>query len=105
MIAEGFKVFACIECGAADFPRRLMCPRCGSAGTREVAAASGTVEETTVVRRRPGMPGESLVRLATVRTDAGPRVIARLDATMQAGVRVNLRHEADGAITASISQE
>jgi uncharacterized protein len=94
-----FQVFACSACGHVDFPRRLLCPRCGTGMFRAVDASEGHVEETTVVRHRAGggEAGEGQ-RLATVRTTAGPRVIARLDEDAARGDRVELWLEANGAI-------
>ena len=100
MTARALMVFACGACGAVEFPRRLLCPQCGSAQQHEVAAGAGTVEETTVVRHRAGAHGEAPVLLATVHTQAGPRVIARLGGALLRGAQVALQQQADDAIVA-----
>jgi uncharacterized OB-fold protein len=100
-MTTALKVFACTTCGHVEFPRRLLCPRCGTAMFHEIDGSEGHVEETTVLRHRAGggeAPGDQ--RLATVRTTAGPRVIARLDADAARGDRVVLFVEANGAIVA-----
>lgn len=97
----GFKAFACTACGHADFPFRLLCVRCGKRVFQEVDASEGHVEETTVVRHRAGGgEGGEGQRLATVRTTAGPRVIARLDVDAARGDRVELLVDANGAVVA-----
>jgi uncharacterized OB-fold protein len=100
MTARALMVFACGVCGAVEFPRRLLCPQCGSVQQHEVAAGAGTVEETTVVRHRAGAHGEAPVHLATIRTQAGPRVIARLGSALLRGAQVSLQQQADDAIVA-----
>ncbi len=83
-------VFHCRQCGTVHFPARYRCPHCGAADWEEQVTEAGTIEEITVVRHRLGaQPGEE-VHLATVRTTAGPVVIARLDGAMHAGDAVSL---------------
>jgi uncharacterized protein len=100
-VTTALKVFACTSCGHVEFPRRVLCPRCGTALFHEIDGSEGYVEETTVLRHRAGS-GEALDerRLATVRTTAGPSVIAGLDAHAARGDRVALFVEANGAIVA-----
>jgi uncharacterized protein len=94
------KVFACVVCAQADFPRRLLCPSCGHDEFVEVDASSGRVEEVTTLHHRAGKAGGEIGYIATVLTQAGPRVIARLERVLAAGTAVSLRLESDGAMTA-----
>jgi uncharacterized protein len=83
-------IFRCRACGEALFPARYRCPHCGAADWNDEAAPAGVVEESTVVRHRVGAQGGGDVHLASVRTEAGAVVIARLDAPARAGERVRL---------------
>jgi len=83
-------VFRCRACGEALFPARYRCPRCGAADWTDEAAPAGVIEESTVVRHRVGASGGSDAHLASVRTEAGAVVIARLDEPQRAGERVRL---------------
>jgi uncharacterized protein len=82
-----FSVTVCTACGEAVFPPRALCPSCGGRDWSPVEAGEGTVEQTT---ERDGVP------IASVRTDAGPIVIARAAASCAAGDVVRL--EADGGV-------
>jgi len=79
-----FTVTVCAACGEAVFPPRALCPPCGGREWRTVEAGAGTVEETT---ERDG------VRIASVRTDVGPIVVARATAAYAAGHAVRLESE------------
>ncbi len=59
----------CAACGAAAFPPRVLCPRCGSSEWAERPVESGIVEAVT---EREG------TLVAAVRTPVGPVVIVRL---------------------------
>lgn len=78
----------CTACGRAAFPRPLWCAACGGDEWRDEELGAGRVEETTFVRRAPGRVLDAPARLASVRLDAGPVVVARLDPGASAGVRV-----------------
>jgi uncharacterized OB-fold protein len=97
---SALQIQVCIACGRAAFPARLACPGCHASEWRLEAAAAGTIEHVTTVRRSAVIADDELpVRLALVRTDLGARVIARLDKHASAGQRVELT--ADGnAVTA-----
>jgi len=84
------KVFQCKQCGSTLFPARYVCFECGGAEWRERVAERGTIDELTTVRRRIGAQDGSDVLLASVTTDAGPIVIARLERVMRAGDAVRL---------------
>jgi uncharacterized OB-fold protein len=68
------RVWRCDGCGEVRFPRPALCGRCGSRAFTAQEARDGVLEQATEQR---GPDGASL-RLGTVRTDAGPVVIARL---------------------------
>jgi uncharacterized OB-fold protein len=89
----------CRRCGTAWFPDRLRCPQCGGREWHRVPAGEGIVEEETSVRRPPA-PDGGLVRLGSVRLDAGPVVIARLEEDVGAGRYVRLDAGADGSVRA-----
>jgi uncharacterized OB-fold protein len=78
---SAFTIHECACCGHAAHPPRILCPRCGCQEWRAVAAATGTAEEVTETAG---------VRLAAVRTDRGPRVIARAAQGLRPGDRVAL---------------
>ncbi|QBQ98067.1 Zn-ribbon domain-containing OB-fold protein [Paraburkholderia pallida] len=80
----------CNACGEAVFPARYRCPRCGAAHWSSEPAAGGTVEECTVVRHRVGAEGAGDVYLVSVRTQAGPVVIARSETALRVGDPVAL---------------
>ncbi|MDR6385238.1 Zn-ribbon domain-containing OB-fold protein [Paraburkholderia caribensis] len=84
------KVFQCKQCGSTVFPARYFCFECGGAGWLERAAERGTVDEFTTVRRRVGAQDGADVLLASVTTDVGPIVIARLDRAVRVGDDVGL---------------
>ena len=90
----------CAACGRAAFPPRLRCAACGGAAWRPERVEEGIVEEVTTVHRAVGVAGETPVSLASVRLDAGPVVIARLDGEAAVGGRVELVAE-QGAPIAS----
>jgi len=83
----------CDACATAWFPERLRCPSCGSADLDNTPAGEGSVEEETTLRRTANKE-----RLGSVRLDAGPVVIARLDEGVTTGARVRL--DTNGAIRA-----
>jgi uncharacterized OB-fold protein len=81
----------CRQCGLIVFPRLALCPRCAARDWAEEVSAVGVVEQLTHVRTRAA---DTQVTTASVRTDAGPVVIARLAGSVKApGVRVTLSRE------------
>ena len=71
----------CAACGAAAFPPRALCPRCGAREWRLQDVASGVVEGVT---EREG------TGIAEVRMPLGPLVIVRLTAEASPGQQVAL---------------
>ncbi|AYQ92230.1 rubredoxin-like zinc ribbon domain protein [Burkholderia gladioli] len=84
------KVFQCKQCGSTVFPARYFCFDCGGAEWRERVVERGTVDECTTVRRRVGSQDGNDVLIASVTTDAGPIVIARLERNVRVGDDVGL---------------
>jgi uncharacterized OB-fold protein len=74
---SGIVVFACLDCGHVVFPRLLVCSRCAGPRWREERAERGTVEAVTT-------------SLATVRTENGPLVVARVIGSAERGDVVRL---------------
>ncbi len=85
----GPSVFRCVQCDHRVFPERFLCPTCHGDEFEAEECSSGVVTELT----RSASSGEGAERymLATVASDAGPMLIARvLDETMQRGDKVAL---------------
>ena len=82
---SGLPIQVCASCGERLFPERLFCPRCGGDDFRMEIADRGLVEEVTVLRRAPGRDLDPPVQLATVALEAGPRIVARVEETVEPG--------------------
>jgi hypothetical protein len=85
----------CERCGTSAFPDRLWCPGCGASELRHAPAGLGRVEQETALGR-----SAEPVRLATVRLDSGPMVIARLETDTETGTQVRLDRTPEGIIWA-----
>jgi uncharacterized OB-fold protein len=88
-VTSAFAVAVCEACGEAVYPARAVCPRCGAERWRQRSAPRGVVEEATVHRG---------VRIASVRTDVGPVVIARLEDDVPEGSAVSLHLEGSAPV-------
>lgn len=84
-MSRSLTVPACALCDHAIWPPRPVCPRCGGTAFRDRDAGRGVIEGTT-------RSEETL--LASVRTLAGPMVIARLQREAAVGTDVGLTAEA-----------
>ncbi len=91
------EVPVCDDCGTARWPPRVRCSVCGGAASTPADGSRGVVEQTTDVA------GDPPSRLATVRLDVGPVVIARAPGAAE-GDRVLIRHER-GALDAEPDPE
>lgn len=89
-----FTVSRCARCGLSAWPPPAMCSRCGSLEFAPEPAPGGTLEDAT---ESAGPDGP--VTLGTVRTSAGPVVIARVVGA-RPGAEVTLRVR-DGAVEAT----
>jgi len=87
----------CTSCAVAVFPPRLVCWHCHATSWRSQEAPTARVEETTVLRYRIGAVGAPLpVAIATVVTDAGPRIVVRIEGPAEPGDVVTLEETATG---------
>jgi len=87
----------CTSCAAAVFPPRLVCWHCHATSWRRQEAPIARVEETTVLRYRIGAGDAQLpVAIATVLTDAGPRMVVRIEGPAEPGDLVTLEETATG---------
>lgn len=82
---SGIAIAVCEGCGHAIFPPRPICPRCAGTEWGEKIVRRGTVEEVTERRHRTrearrmpvgGWNDFYRVPIASVRTEAGPVVVA-----------------------------
>ncbi len=89
-MTDDVSIWVCELCGHAVFPRLLLCPLCGSDRWHEQPAARGVLEQATLVHPSE----ESGTRVGSVRTEAGPVVIARLLGDAEPGTVVTLWREA-----------
>ncbi|MBS1880050.1 MAG: hypothetical protein JST31_11085 [Actinobacteria bacterium] len=95
---EPLMVSECTACGYLAYPPRLLCPGCGGSSWRPRPAGAGVATEVTVRRpvfERRQLPSgewveEEPTRLGAVSTEGGVRIIARLEAGIEAGGRVAL---------------
>lgn len=96
-MSEDLQVPACVSCGHAVWPPRLLCPRCHGDRFELQDGSAGTLEDITE------LDGQERVQLGTVRLAAGPVVVARCEGAAR-GERVRLRLE-NGALTARKEQQ
>ncbi len=99
--------FRCTGCGHVVYPRRLVCSRCHADDWAEVAVERGVVEESTTRLHRThedkrdvigGWTARHPVVLASVRTDLGLVVIARVGAEVDRGTVVQLSAASGGVV-------
>jgi len=99
--AEGrFALQVCGECGAAQYPPRDVCEVCLCAGLkwRDVDPRGTLLAETTTrVTGELYFRERAPWRSGLVALDAGPRLVAHLDAECAAGARVRLSLKLDAA--------
>ncbi|GAA3677205.1 hypothetical protein GCM10023081_14370 [Arthrobacter ginkgonis] len=77
----------CLDCTTLLFPLRLLCPSCGGGRLGPATIEAGTIEHATTLH-------DGTV-LATVRSDGGPALIARLTSPAAAGETVFLTNDPD----------
>jgi uncharacterized OB-fold protein len=98
--ATALQIPVCRECGRTAFPPPRACPSCGATDWEERPAGAGAVEQLTTLRRVAGAAMEQPVRLASVRLEAGPVLIARAGDGVEVGSTVGIVTLADGALEA-----
>lgn len=74
----GLTMNQCTHCGHTHFPPRAVCPRCWGEDFTRRRCTTAQIDETTTVGNGP-------VRLATLRTDAGPLVVGQLGPNQDGG--------------------
>ncbi|MGH3359712.1 MAG: ATP-dependent acyl-CoA ligase [Nocardioidaceae bacterium] len=85
----------CDACGHCHFPPREVCPECHGRTFSGCEATRGTIEQVTTL----GADGHAL---ADIRTDAGPRLVGRVDPDSAAGTVVSLSPHPDIVGTAYV---
>lgn len=90
---SGVAVYRCRACGHAVFPRLLLCGRCGGGDWAEEETGEGVLEEATAVTA-------TKVRIGSVRSAAGPVLIARVEDEAEPSETVRLARDGDGAVVA-----
>jgi uncharacterized OB-fold protein len=68
----GIPMQCCIKCAKAVFPPRSLCPHCHCSVFVPATAYRGVIEETSLQRGTPP------VLFASIRTDLGPTVVAKV---------------------------
>jgi uncharacterized OB-fold protein len=91
-VSEGVPIHACARCGHEVFPPRLLCSRCGASEWRRREASEGVLEESTVLRRAPGVPALDPVHLGSVRMGGAVVVVARVESGVEEGAPVRLQY-------------
>jgi uncharacterized OB-fold protein len=98
----------CMDCGAAIFYPRVLCPVCGSASLEwRTSGGQGVVYATTAVYRRDGEP----YNVALVELEEGFRMMSRVEGVaaeeveVGMGVSFRVREEADGPIAVFVPEE
>ena len=84
-------VYRCGRCGQVRFPRPAVCQGCHAPEFDELETFAGMVEQVTHLSHSAGRATGQDIWLATIRLDAGPRIIGRLAGSAAPGtpVRVN----------------
>jgi len=86
----------CTDCGAAFFPRRAVCPRCGSKDLEECKLGEkGAVVSWTVVRNPPaGYEKYAPYVVALIELDDGVRILSQVVDVKPEEVKTGMRVEA-----------
>jgi uncharacterized OB-fold protein len=92
-MSEGVGIWRCKACGAAYFPKRLLCSRCHGHDFVADRVTVGVVEEITVIRHVLGQTDWQPHRLANVRTVNGPRMTVGLRDESEPGTVITLFEE------------
>jgi hypothetical protein len=84
---SGLSVWRCLDCGGRLFPRRELCPRCGSRAFAEERVDEGVASARTTHRG---------VDIVSVRVGDDVMLLARAEGAIEPGSEVELRLD-DGA--------
>lgn len=99
---QGPEGLRCVQCEHVHFPPRHVCPQCHGRQFTQQPLRSGVIEEITTPVAGVGVPA-SPVRIASIRTDQEPHILARVHGELQSGDSVGLSLES-GKVTARASQ-
>jgi uncharacterized OB-fold protein len=91
-----FAIPVCTACGAAAFPPRVLCARCGNREWRDAFVDGGAVERTTE---------RDATDIASVRTPLGPLLVVRLLRAAAPGQAVVLDADGDVPVAAPGTSE
>jgi uncharacterized OB-fold protein len=92
-MTPGVTIWRCANCRAGLFPERLLCPRCHGDRFESERAYQATIEEVSVIRHMLGQENWQPRRIASVRTDAGPRITVGLRDESGPGATIELFEE------------
>ena len=91
----GIRVSVCDKCGETIVPPRPRCPKCrGEMVVKEVSGTGSVVTHTTVHVVPEGF--QSHIRVGLVKLDAGGQVLAKSEADLEIGMRVEVAELPDG---------
>jgi uncharacterized OB-fold protein len=101
-----FTVSECRQCGYVAYPPRILCPSCAANDWKRRLTPTGIVTEITVRRpvfKRRQLPwgnwlDQEATRLASVRTEPGVKIVARVPEGVEVGDEVHLFSQASTAI-------
>ena len=91
--SNGVGVWRCVNCKAALFPQRLLCPHCHGREFEADRVHEGVVEEVSVIRHMIGQTDWTPRRIANVRTRGGPSITIGLRDESGPGTVVELFEE------------
>jgi hypothetical protein len=92
-MSSGVTIFQCKGCGAALFPRRLLCPSCHGAEFDEAQVHEGVVEEIAEIRHMIGQENWQPRRIANASTAGGPMMTVGLRDEVGEGALIELFQE------------
>jgi uncharacterized OB-fold protein len=97
-VTAGVEITTCTRCGAAFFPQRLLCPRCGNDGWTTHLVTHGELEESTVIRTGFDRPDDQPSYLGSMRVaDVAAPLVVGLDRELEPGTRLRIT-QVDGAV-------
>jgi uncharacterized OB-fold protein len=91
----GVTIWRCVNCRAAFFPERLLCPRCRGSRFEPDRVHDGIVEEVAIIRHMLGQENWQPRRIASVRTSDGLRITVGLRDQSGPGAAIELFEEGE----------
>ena len=92
-MTRGLTIYRCVQCKAALFPQRLLCPQCHGAEFATESVAEGVVEDIAVIRHMIGQTDWKPRRIANVLTRDGLRITVGLQDDTEEGTGIDLYEE------------